>query len=102
MLMLKIIWLILLFAFTGSSLEAFAQPRKIIIDTDPGVEDAMQLIAAMQYPGMEILGITTTTGGTNIGKPTKNALRIVELLGKDIPVFQGAAKPLILSTNEGP
>lgn len=100
--MLKIIWLILFLSFTGSNLNAYAQPRKIIIDTDPGVEDAMQLIGAMQYPGMEISGITTTTGGTNIGKPTKNALRIVELLGKNIPVFQGAAKPLFLSPNEGP
>ena len=71
-----------------------AQPRKLIIDCDPGIDDAIALILAMQSPDLEILGITTTFGNVKVEQATENALRIVELSGKSISVYQGADKPL--------
>ncbi len=71
-----------------------AEPRKLIIDCDPGIDDAIAIVSALQYPGFEILGITTTFGNAPIEQATKNALRVVELSGKNIPVYQGADKPL--------
>jgi inosine-uridine nucleoside N-ribohydrolase len=62
----------------------------------------MELVLALQSPGIEIVGITITSGSIDISQRTKNALRVVELSGKNIPVYQGAAKPLYVSTlNEG-
>ena len=81
---------------------AAAQPRKLIIDCDPGIDDAIAIILAMQYPGFEILGITTTFGNTTLEQPTKNALRIVELSGKPIPVYKGASKPMIVPVSPPP
>jgi len=92
------IWLILIILLNASSSIAYAQPKKVIIDTDPGVDDAMELVLTLQSPEIEIVGITITSGHINISQRTKNALRIVELSGKNIPVFQGAAKPLYVST----
>jgi inosine-uridine nucleoside N-ribohydrolase len=83
--------------------EGSGEPRKVIIDCDPSVDDAMELVLALQYPGIEIVGITTTSGHINIVQRTKNALRVVELSGKNIPVFQGSGKPLFVQTlAEGP
>jgi inosine-uridine nucleoside N-ribohydrolase len=63
----------------------------------------MELVLALQSPEIEIVGITITSGSINISQRTKNALRVVELSGKNIPVYQGAGKPLYVSTlNEGP
>jgi inosine-uridine nucleoside N-ribohydrolase len=66
----------------------------VIIDCDPGIDDAIALILAMQAPELEILGVTTIFGNATIEQATKNALRIVERSGKHIPVYRGAAKPL--------
>jgi inosine-uridine nucleoside N-ribohydrolase len=82
--------LTLLASLTASA----AQPRKVIIDCDPGIDDAVALVIAIQAPDLEILGITTTFGNATIEQATKNALRIVELSGTSIPVYQGAGKPL--------
>lgn len=101
--MLRISWLILLILLNSGQFTAYAQVKKVIIDTDPGVDDAMALVLALQSQQIEIVGITITSGHIDIGQRTKNALRVVELSGKNIPVFQGAAKPLYVSTlNAGP
>jgi inosine-uridine nucleoside N-ribohydrolase len=79
---------------SGISYMSFAQQRKIIIDCDPGIDDAMALILAMNYPGFDIVGITTVFGNAYVDQSTKNALTIVQLSGKNIPVYKGAGKPL--------
>jgi len=71
-----------------------APVKKIIIDCDPGIDDATALILAMNYPGFEILGITTVFGNAYLDQTTKNALTVVELSGKKIPVYKGAGQPL--------
>jgi hypothetical protein len=52
--MLRIIWLILFILLNGSSLTTYAQPKKVIIDTDPGVDDAMELVLALQSPELRL------------------------------------------------
>ena len=73
----------------------------MIIDCDPGGDDAMELVLALQSPELEIVGITINSGDLNIGQRTKNALRVVELSGKNIPVFQGAARRLVFAPLTG-
>lgn len=73
---------------------AQAGRRKLIIDCDPGIDDAIAIVAAMQYRGFEIVGITTTFGNATLEQATRNALRIVELSGMNIPVYRGAGRPL--------
>ncbi len=65
----------------------------LIIDTDPGVDDFLAILLAYAA-GLPIAGITTVFGNAGIEQTTRNALTIVEMLGMDAPVFQGAEKPL--------
>ena len=72
-------------------------PRKIIIDTDPGIDDSMAILAAFRSPELAILGLTTVFGNTDVEHCSLNALRLVEIAGKDgTPVCKGADRPLIL------
>lgn len=71
--------------------------RKILIDTDPGIDDTMAILFALRSPEFEITGLTTVFGNTDVVFTAQNALRLVELEGHDhIPVAQGAGRPLIL------
>lgn len=68
---------------------------KIIFDTDPGVDDAMALLFALRCPELEILGVTTVFGNSNVDITTRNALNLLDFAGRtDIPVARGAARPL--------
>ena len=69
--------------------------RKIIIDTDPGQDDAVAILLALSSPELEILGITTVAGNVPLSLTTKNALIVTELAQRqDIGVFAGCEKPL--------
>ncbi len=68
--------------------------RKIIIDTDPGVDDAFAIIAAMKYKDFDILGITAVAGNKGLDFVTKNALKLVKLMNYDCKVYKGAYAPL--------
>ena len=70
-------------------------PEKIIIDTDPGIDDAMAIFFAMASPELELLGLTTTFGNVSVEMATQNALRLVEMSGNDIPVARGASTPWV-------
>ncbi|MDQ4074886.1 MAG: nucleoside hydrolase [Chloroflexota bacterium] len=78
-------------------------PRRIIIDTDPGVDDSMAILFAFNSPEVKVEGLTTIFGNTGTGTTTTNALRLVELAGRpDVPVVRGAEKPLLRPfTGEG-
>ena len=72
-------------------------PKKIIIDTDPGVDDAMAILLAFQSPEVEVVGLTTVFGNVYTSQATQNALRLVELANRpDIPVAHGAELPLVV------
>ncbi|PZO65589.1 MAG: nucleoside hydrolase [Paracoccus denitrificans] len=69
--------------------------QKIIIDTDPGQDDAVALLLAFASPELEILGITAVAGNVPLALTERNARVICELAGRtDIPVFAGADRPL--------
>src|SRR3979409_1143387 len=75
-------------------------PTPIILDCDPGHDDAIALLLAVASPEVELVGVTTVAGNTTIDKCTNNALRILELAGRpDIPVYQGAERPFIRPRN---
>jgi len=70
--------------------------QKIIIDTDPGIDDAMAILAALHSPDIEVLGLTTVFGNTAVEFCSQNALRLVELEGNEhVPVAQGCGQPLV-------
>ncbi|SIQ23636.1 pyrimidine-specific ribonucleoside hydrolase RihA [Aeromonas veronii] len=67
----------------------------VILDCDPGHDDAIALILALASPELEVLAVTTSAGNQTPDKTLNNALRILTLLGRDdIPVAAGAPKPL--------
>ncbi|MFT8719788.1 nucleoside hydrolase [Acetobacter sp.] len=69
---------------------------KIIIDTDPGQDDALTILLALISPEIELLGVTTVAGNVGVQQATINALKTMELAGReDIPVFMGADRPLL-------
>lgn len=73
----------------------FSPIRKIVIDTDPGIDDAVAILFALAEPGFDILGITTVAGNIGIRATTRNAGRILALGGRgDTPVVPGAFGPL--------
>lgn len=70
--------------------------RKIIIDTDPGVDDAMAIFMALRSPELDVIGLTTIFGNVETHLATSNALRLLEIAGRtDIPVARGADHPLV-------
>ncbi len=70
-------------------------PRAFIIDTDTASDDAIALLMALRWPDVEVKAITVVCGNVNLEKATRNALYTVELSGKDVPVYKGAAQPLL-------
>ena len=70
--------------------------RKIIIDTDPGQDDAVAILLALGSPAeLEILGIVAVAGNVGVAQNARNALKIVELSGKtDTPVYAGCERPM--------
>jgi inosine-uridine nucleoside N-ribohydrolase len=72
-----------------------AAPRPIIIDTDPGVDDAMAIFFALRHPALDVIGLTTIFGNVTTELATVNALRLLDIAERpDIPVARGAADPL--------
>jgi purine nucleosidase len=74
-------------------------PRQIIIDTDPGIDDAVAVLLALAAPEeLEVLGIVAVAGNAPLALTEKNSRRLCELAGRpEVPVFAGCAKPLLRS-----
>lgn len=70
--------------------------HKIVIDTDPGQDDAVAILLALASPEIELLGITAVAGNVPLALTEKNARKICELAGRgDVKVFAGAQRPLV-------
>lgn len=69
--------------------------HKIILDTDPGIDDAMAIFFAFQSPDIEVLGLTTVFGNVPVNMSAQNALTLCELAEQDIPVTKGVARPWV-------
>lgn len=75
----------------------------VIIDCDPGHDDALAITLALARPELEVLGITTVGGNAPLHRTTINALRVLALLGRpDVPVAAGAAQPLVRPLETAP
>jgi inosine-uridine nucleoside N-ribohydrolase len=71
-------------------------PIPVILDCDPGHDDAIALLLALASPEVELLGVTTTYGNQTLEKTTANAIRVLELVGRsDVAVAAGAERPLV-------
>jgi inosine-uridine nucleoside N-ribohydrolase len=69
---------------------------KILLDCDPGHDDAIALLLALASPELELLGVTTVAGNQTLDKTTANAIRVLEFVGRgDAPVAAGADRPLV-------
>src|SRR5271166_519490 len=69
--------------------------RNFLIDTDTASDDAVAIIMALAAPDVRVLALTTVAGNVSLEQATRNALLTAELCGSDVPVFVGAAAPLI-------
>ncbi|MBZ9935865.1 nucleoside hydrolase [Mesorhizobium sp. BR1-1-16] len=76
--------------------------KKVIYDTDPGVDDAMALIFLDAAPEVELVGITTVLGNHRIDVTTRNALFLKDYFNLSAPVAKGAGKPLVLEERDPP
>ncbi len=69
---------------------------KVLLDCDPGHDDAIALLLALASPEVELLGVTTVAGNQTLDKTTANAIRVLELAGRaEVPVAAGADRPLV-------
>ncbi len=69
--------------------------RPLLIDTDPGVDDALALLMAFAHPDVDVVALTIAAGNVGLEHTTANALRLLEWIGCDVPVHAGAARPLV-------
>jgi purine nucleosidase len=77
-------------------------PRKVILDCDPGIDDALAIVFAAGHPGLELAGVTTVAGNVGLERTTANALSVLEFLGRpDVPVSAGSPIPLLRSVLDG-
>ncbi|WZZ11577.1 probable uridine nucleosidase 2 [Brassica rapa] len=73
--------------------------KKIIIDTDPGIDDAMAIFVALKSPEVDVIGLTTIYGNVYTALATRNALHLLEVAGRtDIPVAEGTHKTILNGT----
>ncbi len=72
----------------------------LLIDTDPGVDDAWALLMAFASPAHEVLGLTITAGNVGLEHTVRNALKLCEVAGVDVPVFPGCAVPLVFPAED--
>jgi inosine-uridine nucleoside N-ribohydrolase len=69
---------------------------RILLDCDPGHDDAIAILLALASPEVELLGVTTVAGNQTLQKTTDNAIRVLELAGRgDVPVAMGSPRPLV-------
>src|SRR5439155_19621457 len=67
---------------------------RVILDVDPGVDDALAILLALRSPELDVVGITTVAGNVVVEQGTRNALAVVEATGAKVPVYRGAERPL--------
>ncbi|TYI10782.1 hypothetical protein ES332_A09G164200v1 [Gossypium tomentosum] len=72
-----------------------SKKKKVIIDTDPGIDDSMAILMAFQNPEVDILGLSTVFGNVRTENATRNALLLCEIAGcPSVPVAEGSHEPL--------
>ena len=88
---------LLLAASVPCSLPVGAAHRAVVIDTDPGTDDAIAIVLALQSPELAVRALTVVPGNVTADQGIDNARRIVSLLHRcDVPVAAGAKRPLVV------
>ena len=71
-------------------------PRRVVLDCDPGIDDAFAIAFAIGHPGIDLTGVTTVAGNVGLDRTTANALAVLEFLGHpQVPVAAGSPAPLL-------
>ncbi|MCC6904980.1 MAG: nucleoside hydrolase [Anaerolineae bacterium] len=70
-------------------------PHKVILDVDTGTDDAIALMCAVLHPDLELIAATTVNGNVPVVNCTENTLRVFDLLGVKVPVYEGLPKPFV-------
>lgn len=83
-------------------MRASSAKYKVILDTDPGVDDAVALFFALAHPEIELVGVTTIFGNVSVAQATVNALYLTRIAGYSIPVAQGASVPVFKNPGKHP
>jgi purine nucleosidase len=68
---------------------------RLVIDTDPGVDDAHAIMAAFAHPEVRVEAITTVAGNVSLARTTANACTVLDVLEQDVPVYAGCSRPLV-------
>lgn len=68
---------------------------RLMIDTDAGIDDAQALMLALGHPDVTVEGITTISGNVHVDKVIKNVCTVVDIMGKDVPIYRGVPRPFI-------
>ncbi|WP_430598167.1 ribonucleoside hydrolase RihC [Enterococcus sp. AZ177] len=76
------------------------EKRPIIIDTDPGIDDAVALSIALNHSELDVKLLTTVAGNVNANKTTENTLKLVSFFDKQVPVAKGCDKPLLIQLED--
>lgn len=77
--------------------------RKVLLDCDPGHDDAVAMMLAWGNPTIELLGVSTVGGNQTLDKVTRNALSVATVIGMhDVPIAAGCARPLVRSIDIAP
>ena len=75
---------------------AAGSPRKVLLDCDPGIDDALAIAFACGHPGLDLRAVTTVAGNVGLAQVTANALSVLEFAGHpDVPLAAGSAAPLL-------
>jgi purine nucleosidase len=74
--------------------------HRLLIDTDPGVDDALAILMAFAHPKARVEALTVAAGNVGLTHTVANALRLVELVGARVPVFAGCESPLVLPAED--
>lgn len=69
--------------------------RRIILDVDTGSDDAVAIMAAILSPDVQLEAVCSVAGNKDLDKTTENTLRVIQLLGADVPVYRGCREPLV-------
>ena len=71
------------------------EKTKIILDVDTGSDDAIAIMTAVLSDELDVIGITTVNGNRPVDNTTENTLRVIDLLGSEVPVYRGCEEPLV-------
>ena len=74
--------------------------RPVLIDCDPGTDDALAIVMALNSPALDLVGLTTVGGNATVYDTTLNTLALLETVGRaELPVWKGAERPLAGEVN---